>query len=116
MNEIVPYGDDSARGRMLRPGTRRAEREGSFYGDVDPAQRANATLPEPPIGSVIHYRLNLGGKLFTYVSLRAENGLWYTTGGGTKQNATWEELAAGIQGALSGPVMNLVPGAILWRS
>lgn len=77
--------------------------------------------PEPPIGSVIKFQLNLGGKLYTYASLRADNGLWYTTGGGSKQNATWGELVEGISGALAGPVMALtggtgLSGVLLWRA
>lgn len=81
---------------------------GSFVGTVEP--------PEPPIGTVIRYKIDHGGRLYTYVSLRAETGLWYTTGGGSKQDATWAELFAALKKQLRGPIEVLLPHSIIWRS
>lgn len=79
---------------------------GRFSGVVEP--------PEPPIGTVIRYAIDHGGKLYTYVSLRAENGLWYTTGG-ANQNATWAQLFAALKEQLRGPVEVLIPHSVIWR-
>lgn len=48
---------------------------------------------EPPVGSVIAYRVKLGGRDYDYVSLRAGNGLWYSTGSGTPQGVRWDALS-----------------------
>jgi hypothetical protein len=74
------------------------------------------TLPEPPIGSVLRYKIDHGGRLYTYVSMRAETGLWYTTGGGSQRVATWAELFTALKEKLRGPVELLVPHSIIWRS
>lgn len=35
---------------------------------------------EPPIGTVLRWKRDMGGSLLDYVALRASNGRWYVTG------------------------------------
>lgn len=53
--------------------------------------------PEPPVGAVLAYRRYLDGRAYDYVSLRAGDGLWYTTGGTTAQGVTWPALWAAVE-------------------
>lgn len=56
------------------------------------------TMPvEPPVGTVLVYQRQLGGGINTkrtyhYASIRAGNGLWYTTGQEARQGVSWHEL------------------------
>lgn len=62
----------------------------------DEMYRIGENGTEPPVGSVIAYRVKLGGRDYDYVSLRAGNGLWYTTGN-TAQGATWPKLIGALR-------------------
>jgi len=59
----------------------------------DEMYRIGENGTEPPVGSVIAYRVKLGGRDYDYVSLRAGNGLWYSTGSGTPQGVDWDALS-----------------------
>lgn len=54
------------------------------------------TYPEePPISTVLAYqREGRSGVTLDYISFRANDGRWYTTGGGAKQGVSWSELWA----------------------
>lgn len=52
--------------------------------------------PEPPIGTVFCYQRLLGGKHYTYVSVRTGDGRWWTTGN-SRQGVTWPELVAALR-------------------
>lgn len=58
--------------------------------------KAEAIPPEPPIGTVFCYQRLLGGKHYTYVSVRTGDGRWWTTGN-SKQGVTWPELVAALR-------------------
>lgn len=52
--------------------------------------------PEPPVGTVFCYQRLLGGKHYTYVSVRTGDGRWWTTGN-SRQGVTWPELVAALR-------------------
>jgi hypothetical protein len=54
---------------------------------------------EPGIGHVIAYTLQGTNTMLMYASLRAGDGYWYTTGGKSRQRATWAELIASMRQA-----------------
>lgn len=61
--------------------------------------------PEPPVGTVFCYQRLLGGKLYTYVSVRTGDGRWWTTGS-ARQGVTWPELVAALRDSrVQRPVM-----------
>lgn len=61
---------------------------------------------EPPRGAVLAYqRLGHGGATLDYVSFRAGDGRWYTTGKNSAQGVDWQTLWAAVRMHASGPVM-----------
>lgn len=69
---------------------------------------------EPPRGAVIAYQLTFpmgsgravrAGMIYDYVSFRARDGKWYTTGKRAAiSGETWDDLFPRIQRSLAGPV------------
>lgn len=60
---------------------------------------------EPPRGSVLAYqRLGHGGAVLDYVSLRAGDGRWYTTGRNPAQGVDWRDLWAAVRHQAAGPI------------
>lgn len=69
---------------------------------------------EPPRGTVIAYQLTFpmgsgravrAGMMYDYVSFRARDGKWYTTGKRAAiSGETWDDLFPRIQRSLAGPV------------
>lgn len=59
----------------------------------------HASEPEqPPKGSVIAYqRMAASGVILDYVSFRAGDGHWYTTGEGPRQRVSWSTLWVAIR-------------------
>lgn len=55
--------------------------------------------PEPGVGHAIAYTVQGADRQLYYVSLRAGNGFWYTTGGRAQQGVAWRELVAGMRRA-----------------
>jgi hypothetical protein len=62
----------------------------------DALQPARSEIPEPDAGTIIAFTKRYPGALqaYDYVALRAQNGLWYRTGGSTVRMAPmgWTEL------------------------
>jgi hypothetical protein len=65
--------------------------------DKDEMYRIGENGTEPPVGSAIAYRVRLGERNYDYVSVRAGNGLWYTTGGKVMQAARWDVLTGALR-------------------
>lgn len=60
---------------------------------------------EPPRGAVIAYQYEgVSGVTLDYVSFRAGDGLWYTTGRTTRQGVKWGDLFALVSGRALGPI------------
>jgi hypothetical protein len=76
---------------------------GRFVGDL-----AGGLLEPQPL-SVIQFRVRHGENLYDYAALRAANGLWYTTGGETRQGVTWAEMIPHIKAKIAGPLLVLSP-------
>jgi len=60
---------------------------------------------EPARGTVLAYqRVGHSGAVLDYVSVRAGDGRWYTTGGAAKQGVDWAELWSAVRQWAAGPV------------
>lgn len=53
--------------------------------------------PEPPVGTVLVYVVQLGQREYHYASLRAGDGRWYTTGSSTQQGVNWAALVRALR-------------------
>jgi hypothetical protein len=68
-------------------------------------------LNEPPVGTVVAFSVvHLGGKVYDYASVRAGNGLWYTTGGRAMQGVAWSKLIDSVRERAAGPLRIMQPG------
>lgn len=68
-------------------------------------------LNEPPVGTVVAFSVvHLGGKVYDYASIRAGNGLWYTTGGRAMQGVIWSKLLDSVRERAVGPLRIMQPG------
>lgn len=132
INELMIYGkprtslprsDDEARydanerGRIdaevLRSGGKTPfgnEVASVLFGERDP-DSFGAPVPhnEPPIYTVISFRVGMRGKTYDYAAVRAGDGKWYPTGGETKQGVDWHTLVRAVRPRLVGPVQVLGP-------
>lgn len=55
-------------------------------------------VEEPAVGTVLTYQRRVpGGRVLDYVTFRAGNGLWYTTGGQTGQGVRWHEMVEALR-------------------
>lgn len=88
------------------------ERREGFVGvqaDALPAHLVpHATASEPPIFSVIKFRIRHqpgSGQYYDYAAIHAGDGKWYTTGAQTMQGVSWETLCHAIKPKLVGPVV-----------
>jgi len=60
---------------------------------------------EPPRGTVLAYqRVGRNGLLLDYLSFRAGDGKWYTTGKMSLQGVTWRDLLGALRTAAVGPI------------
>jgi len=61
---------------------------------------------EPPRGSVLAYqRLGRAGRMLDYVSFRAGDGKWYTTGKLAAQGVDWATFWEAVRMHAAGPIM-----------
>jgi hypothetical protein len=78
------------------------QHQGSSY--ASPFDHASEP-EEPPRGTVLAFqRLGHNGLALDYVSVRAGDGLWYTTGKLALQASTWRNLLAALRGEAVGPI------------
>lgn len=68
----------------------------------------------PPIGTVVRFKIDHGGKYYDYAAVRAGDGKWYITGGETKQGVSWEVMTNAIKAKLSGPIMVMSDQTGIW--
>mgnify|MGYP000246811518 CR=1 FL=1 len=70
-----------------------------------------ATRYEPPIYTVLGFRINHGGRVYDYdyAAVRAGDGKWYLTGGETMQGVDWQTMARAIRPKVVGPVQVMGP-------
>lgn len=65
----------------------------------------STTPTEPPRGAVLAYqRLGRDGVVLDYVSFRAGDGRWYTTGRNAQQGVAWDALLAALRHQAYGSV------------
>lgn len=72
---------------------------------VRPAQH------EPPIYTVLAFKIRHpgGSRVYDYAAVRAGDGLWYVTGGETKQGVGWALLVDAVRARLVGPLQVMGP-------
>lgn len=68
----------------------------------------------PPIGTVVRFKIDHGGRYYDYAAVRAGDGKWYITGGDTKQGVSWAVMTAAIKPKLSGPIMVMSDRTGIW--
>lgn len=65
----------------------------------------STNVPEPPLGTVLAWQVNtVEGTLLDYVSFRAGNGRWYTTGVKEHNARHWESMLTHLRLYAHGPV------------
>lgn len=73
------------------------------WSGVAPAFQHAPDVKEPPVGTVIAYQTTgWGDVILDYVTFRAGNGRWYTTGRHVAQGTTWEDVRRALRAA-NGP-------------
>lgn len=76
----------------------------TISGAANPFDHANEP-EEPERGTVLAYqRLGHSGVTLDYLSFRAGDGLWYTTGEKARQGVKWGDLWAAVRSTSVGPV------------
>jgi hypothetical protein len=95
-------------GQLAPAGTQAAY--DAIFGDPDP-DSYGSPVPhnEPPIFTVISFRVGMSGRVYDYAAVRAGDGKWYATGGETKQGVDWQTLVRAVRPRLVGPVQVLGP-------
>lgn len=63
---------------------------------------------EPPIYSVVCFRVALGSGVYDYAAIRAGNGKWYPTGQAA-QGVDWATLVRAVRPRLRGPIQVMAP-------
>jgi hypothetical protein len=87
----------------------------ALFGSRDEASEA-APVPfdEPPIFTVIAFRVRMSGRDYAYAAVRAGDGKWYATGGATKQGVDWQTLVRAVRPRLAGPIQIMQPARSLF--
>jgi hypothetical protein len=76
-----------------------------------PTMTTEQVPAEPAVGTVLAYVRDVGDRTYTYASLRAGDGRWYTTGGASRQGVDWPTLSR----ALHDPSVRYVSMATAWQ-
>lgn len=73
------------------------------------AAGGRVAVPEPPIYTVVAFRVQHGGRTYDYAAVRAGDGRWYATGAQTMQGVDWGTLVGAVRPKLVGPLQVMQP-------
>lgn len=110
-DELKRRGGPGIDAEVLRSGGTHQEGAGdALFGRANTAS-LGAPVPhgEPPIYTVVSFRINHGGRVYDYAAVRAGDGKWYATGGETKQGVDWATLVRSARPRLVGPIQVMGP-------